>query len=624
MLMISERQRNIIELLSRSKIPITSKSLAEQFNVSTKTVRNDIKYINESSISICIHSKPGVGYLLSSGRYYSETQLNNPNYNKFELLKRIIDDSSVDLYKVSDELYVSESTLVNWVNELNKVIMKNNPKLKIRRMENRLEITGTEKERRHVFNLFLDQELRKNKLSLDKYYDFFDFVNLNDLVANINQLHNDEKIKLNDFSTISFVLHIAVLLERVHNKSYIDFKNTEAKNKDCVQYTNNLVKFIEEKYEMKLPTQEIIYIYHLYIGELKLADVDTNDDLKRIIENVLVNIKNTFYIDFSKDKELTRYLRTHIEGLMQRAAKGKFLINPLTNDIKSKYPFIYNISVYASLLIQNDLQFKFPDDEIAYIALHFLSSYEIIQDDKSKNVLFVSPYGVSEQRFIKSRLDKIENYSINFKVISPLDKIESNLKDIDLVLSESEIAIKSNVKQYVFKKFLTDDDLKNIENIFKVKRTGHEKMILEKFLDPKMFFTNLDLKNSDEVIRFLCKKLIEYKYVPENYTKLVLEREGVSSTAYSNNFAIPHAIQRVANKNVIAVCSLNKAIEWSGKRVRIILLLAFKSERTSDFENIFGEISMIFDEPNFVNRLSREHNYSDFLRLCNTKLILSD
>jgi len=520
-------------------------------------------------------------------------------------------------------MFVSESTLMNWVGELNDTIIQSNPKLKIQRISNELMISGSEKERRHIFNLFLNQELRKNRLSLDKYYNFFDFADLRTLLIDIDKLHKEEDIKLNDFSMISFVLHIAVLLERVHNKSYIRLNKKDMDNVECIQYSEVLKDLLEKKYKVRLPEAEIFYIYHLYVGELKVNEPTENDNLNDIIMFVLSKIKKTFYIDFSRDLDLPRYLKTHIEGLYQRAFSKRFLINPLTNDIKNKYPFIYNISVYASLLFQQKLKFTFPDDEIAYIALHFLSSYEIIQSEQSKNILLISPYGAGGKRLIRAKLNKIEKFSINIKSISPFENVKDHLDNIDLILAEDDVKASTGVSKYTFKDFLTNDDLHAIAKILSISSKKNKGMILSKYVKNNLFFPNMSFDTPEEVIKFLCSQLVRQNIVPSNYLSLVLEREKISSTAYSNNHAIPHAIERVSRENSIAVCSLNKSMNWSGKKVRVVLLLALKAERSNDFEDLFEELSVIFDDTNFVNKLSRIDNYESFIRVCKSKLLLN-
>lgn len=624
MLLINERQNKIINILSKSQDPITGKHLANQLKTSVKTIRNDIKAINQiNQQDITIQSKSGVGYSLNTSNIKKEFRCNRQTNNKFELLKKLIDKPINNLYELSDELFVSESTLMNWVNELNEIIIQSSPKLKIRRNSNELIISGSENERRHIFNLFLNQELRINRLSLDKYYDFFDFVDLKILLSEIKNLYKEEQIKLNDFSMISFVLHIAVLLERIHNESYISLKKIKMDNTECIQYSEVLKDLLEKKYKIKLPDQEIAYIYHLYIGELKINDPSEKNNLNEIIESILIQINKTFYIDFSKDLDLPRYLKTHLEGLYQRFLANKFLVNPLTNDIKNKYPFIYNISVYASSLFQQKLNFSFPDDEIAYIALHFLSSYEIIQSEQSKNILLISPYSAGGKRLIRTKLNKIEKYSINIQFISPFENIDKHLNNIDLILVEDDIQVNTDdVPIYTFKDFPTDDDLHQITSILSKNRKKRKDMILSKYARKTFFFPHCSFNSPDEIIKFLCLQLKSKKIVPANYLDLVLERENISSTAYANNHAIPHAIQRVSKRNTIAICLLDKPLNWSGKKVRIVLLLALKAERSNDFEDLFGEISVIFDDKSFVNKLSRMDTYDDFIRLCRSKLYL--
>lgn len=99
------------------------------------------------------------------------------------------------------------------------MIAKRDQRLIIKRKQNRLLIEGDEAAKRRVFTLFLNQEIETNKLSLDNYSDYFEQIDLAKLTKVVINVHQKEGFFVNDFSTISFILHLAVLLERVSKRA---------------------------------------------------------------------------------------------------------------------------------------------------------------------------------------------------------------------------------------------------------------------------------------------------------------------------------------------------------------------------------------------------------------------
>lgn len=622
---ITIRQNNMLEYLAQANQPLTSEDLATHLGVSPKTIRNDIQALNHTGKGVIIDSKRGVGYFIAdNSKTHIMVHQNEENF-QYEVLKAVIDSPQVNLYELADKLFISDSALMTMVSNLNNVIAQADPSLQIRRVNNDLLISGTEGQRRHVFNLFLAQEIREKDLPLDKYASYFAFSDLRELYSLINTLHEQEHIKMNGFAAISFVLHISVLLERIHEGNYVYQKQVNLDHDACREYAEALKQLLEKKFQITLPDQELAYIYHLYLGQFQTVEPVNQTKLDQVIHQVLTAIRETFYVDFSRDIDLAAYLRNHMKSLYQRAQTDRFLINPLTSDIKTQYPFIYNLSVFAAVLFQKRLEFQIPDDEIAYIALHFLASYDTIQSERTKNILLITPYGLGNQRLIQVKLNQIENFEINVKdtpTIKEALRIIHQTRNVDLVLTTEPIHVNLGAPIFLYHGLLSDEDVAGISRFLQQEEKTTHQLVMEKFMDARLFFPAKSLTNPEDVIRFLCQKLVDNGDVDANYVNLVLERERLSSTAYENNHAIPHAIQRVAMHSAIAVCSLPRAIDWNGKKVRLVLLLALTSERKSDFEDLFGELVKVLDSTSFVNRLARVTEFETFIELCKKKVAM--
>lgn len=73
-------------------------------------------------------------------------------------------------------------------------------------------------------------------------------------------------------------------------------------------------------------------------------------------------------------------LLDHIDFAIKRIKKQQLLKNPLGWEIRKFYPEHYQVGVYATQLIQNNLNMEVPEDEAVAIALHFIN----LQTDASK------------------------------------------------------------------------------------------------------------------------------------------------------------------------------------------------------------------------------------------------
>lgn len=322
---ISERQRSLLEKLNDSQKTVTAKALSEMLGVSSKTVRNDIMQINQSFSSTIIASKAGKGYFLTPNEQLSQINLTKNNENlHFELLRHIIEQDHTNFYDLADQFFISESTLSRIIKELNAVIAEKDESLCIIRKNNELITEGGEEEKRRIFNLFLNQEIENHQLSLDKYADYFDYCNLKQLSELIIAYHKKNEFFMNDFSTISFILHIAVLIERISMGSYIERTALLEQDKTSLEMAEHLTETLEEELQIDIPTQELSYIARLYSGKLATTSTIDAKVFGSVVTRLLEAVDQNFHIDFSADEKIATYLVATFQP---------FTKEPITNNI---------------------------------------------------------------------------------------------------------------------------------------------------------------------------------------------------------------------------------------------------------------------------------------------------
>jgi lichenan operon transcriptional antiterminator len=134
----------------------------------------------------------------------------------------------------------------------------------------------------------------------------------------------------------------------------------------------------------------------------------------------------------------------------------------------------------------------------------------------------------------------------------------------------------------------------------------------------------MNFETRKEVIAFLCEQLSDKNYCEPDYYEKVWKREMLSSTSYGNYFAIPHAIKRCAKRNAVSICCLDKAIDWDGKKVKVVLLLSLKEEREDMFEELFVQLVDMLDEVRFVKKLSRQQSFESFIKLCQSSIEMTE
>lgn len=612
----TKRQSLIIDCLKDHHI-ITAKELANQLSVSSKTVRNDIKKINEKKTGTIIHSVPGQGYRIDKNFTQQDSDWHyNENSIYFEILNLLINKLKVDFYEVADQLFISESTLGRRIKEINKKLSKYEKNLKIIRSDNQLYIQG-EEDKRKIFKYFLDREVETITLNLQMYESYFKYCNIEELSKILHDYNIKNDFIINDFKTITMVLHLAILIERISDEHYVTGYQ-DVNDSYSMYLAEGLVKKIQKTYEILFTQSEIHYIAKLYSVNIPQKNKKESKKSLDIINRILSEINDEFSIDFSENESFVKHLDNHLESLYERSQHAKYLPNPFTDEIKNKSPLIYNLSVYAASVIKKEWGCELPEDEITYIALHFLSASRYEKKGKVKNVTILSPFGMGAMFLIKNQLNTIPNYSFEVtEFLSIFDKNKVKNTSADLILTTISITEHDDLPIYHFDGLLTQEDLDNIADLLIV---SENKSIFNHFFKPELFYVDKEFNHKTQVIEFLCEKLNEYDYVEADYVNKVLEREKLSSTSYKKCYAIPHAIYREAKENIVAVCNLKNPVKWAGDDVNIVFLFALKKEKDNAFEQIFNIFSRILDNKEDVIKLSKAKCYDDFITISDSIL----
>ena len=113
---LNNRQSSLIQLLTKSNDFITVKELADELNVSVRTIHNDINTIVTNESSIRIIKKSGVGVKLEQKKIVevSSDQFNDSKERAIEIYKRLLfEEENITIQSLSDEFYVSVSSIVN-------------------------------------------------------------------------------------------------------------------------------------------------------------------------------------------------------------------------------------------------------------------------------------------------------------------------------------------------------------------------------------------------------------------------------------------------------------------------------------------------------------------------------
>lgn len=643
-----DRISRIISLIANSNAPITIDTIAERFNVSNKTIRNDIKDVEKyiESRGLKLSRKPGVGIEITGPEQKKLELLNDadmdlnikviepysPEDRKNYILKRLFMAGQIVTIKdIAKELYMSEVTIRKDLDDIEEWLENYNLKL-VKKKNYGLEIVGSEEDWRNAAAclITLGKETDELKEMLSNGYvgklDYktisklrelidIDYRKLEEIVLRAESMM---KFQFSDEAFTSLVIHIAISIRRLEDGKDICLSDEILKGlKDKSEYAiaSQVARDVEESFKVKLPEQEIGYILlHLLGAKMQQGQVEETNlnfngeedsDLAVIMSKDIINIAGkALSMDLSGDKQLLNGLILHLRPTLNRLEYGLNLRNPIIDQIKQNYPDIFGVAWMTSIVFEKYLNKPVNEAEVGYIALHLCAAVE--RQKKPLKALLVCSSGIGTSQLLAARIKRVFR-EIEIKgITSTISLNKERLKDIDVVISTVSVIIEKPT--LIISPLLTQKDIKKIESFISTVVDKTYKDEADEIINEDFIQINADYKDRDELLKYISSRLFIKGYVKEEYVLDLIRRENVAPTEAGNGIALPHGMPKYAYKSVVCVSVLKEPIKWADEKVDVVFTICIAENEVNKYINVLKKLYAKIDYPEFSQSIRNSKN----------------
>ncbi|AXU80607.1 TPA: PTS sugar transporter subunit IIA [Clostridioides difficile] len=608
---------------------IDSSTLANYLNVSTRSIR---KYVNEinSNGEFILSSKKGYKVNLNNNcqtKVDSSENISPDNRLNLILKELIVNSNGINIFDLSEELFVSPATIEGDIVKANKFIGSYN--LKIKQSKFLLKLIGNESAKRKLMSSIIFKETGSDFLSLFDVQKIYQEYNLTKLKENIIYILKKYNLFINEYAINNILLHLMITIDRIKKNNYIDsveVVNYIDNNVD-INIAKDISNFLESEYNITLTSAELYYLVFQLTNKttvLNYNQMDTkslsnyiDEHFVKLTKKIIKNVYDLYLIDLS-DEEFVVKFTLHVKNLISRAKNNQVLRNQIPQKLKDSYPLIYDISVYICNQIQTLESVDIDEDEISYISLHVGSFFDRqkLLEDKVLCALITPNYYDLQFKIVRD-LEKRFNESIEIiQIFSDTHNLDFDNK-VDMVITTLPINNRCPIPFVYVNPYLNRKDYDNIQSKFiQIKDRKNILTVqnhLEMYFSESLFMKNIYLDSAKDYIKFMGNILYENKYVKPNYIDDVLIREKMSSTAFNNNVAIPHSMKMDALKTGVCLIVNDKSVKWGEEKVQIIAMIPINEKEKEKFNYIFESFIEILSEWNNVKELTKADNYSSFM-----------
>jgi len=501
---ITSREKAIIELITKTSGKHTALSIAAFLDVSVRTIHRDLKTVEKileqfglrlvrnMDEGLVIEGKNEQIFRLVQYLMKSHPIDQTPKERKLLVLLNLIQEESYKIRVLAAHLGISTSTLSTYLDELAEWLENYDVRLTRKRGVG-VGLTGTEESKRkalasyflhHFYEELMESlyilEKGKSSQAEEKILQYFQADYL--LEANRVIMFSGGQSHLADSDYIGLIVHTCITMQRTEAQFLLEKEAGYIIGDltDEFKFITEICSELENKFPVTFTKEDKNYLAMILKGSRPNAAEAVPYDsilLGKKIKKLIQHVSSQLHVDLTLDFSLFQGLLAHMESSLFRIKQQMSFFNPLKEEIKKKYPLLF-------MAVKNGLEKEFkdigdyPDDEIAFIVLHFGSALVMQEEAIPIKALVICPTGIGTSKMLASRIKKeiIEVDSVEIKSIKDIQQ-QDDLQRYDIIISTVRLPFVN--KDYILvSPLLTDENIESIKsflrkNIERFMKTKH-------------------------------------------------------------------------------------------------------------------------------------------------------
>ncbi len=600
---------------------VTGPALGDILGVTPRSIRNYVAAVNARiPAGSAIESGP-LGY--RAGREAASalrvaTDAGTPRDRLHTLVRMLLDSpDGIDVFATADALHVSTIDA-----DLARVRgLLGGTELQLERSASRARLRGNETAQRRLLSRLAHDEMDAASFDLDTLRHTLGAESVGErafgpfkveLVAELTALG----YYVNEYGIGDVVMHIAIAADRTALGRPLS-SAAEASAPAQAEVARIVARLVEEHLGVTLGTGDVQHLATLVLTRVVApgavpSEVERNvldPEVERAVREVVGLAASEFLVDVV-DEDFILRLALHVQNLRLRAREQAWSRNPLTRSLKSSNPMIFEVGVFIASGLRERLGIPLPDDEIAYLAMHVGGRLERSRRaEQLPTATIVCPGYYELHELLRSSVDRSLGQVI--EVVGVETRVDPDWASIDTDLVLTTIDPPVAGERFVrIQPFLTEADVERVQQAAararRARRLSRLRTELGRYFSPDAFVRGLDAAGGEEaIIRQLGGMLVARGVIDDDYIERAIERERLSSTAFTDALAVPHALGMTATRTEIAIGIAEPSIPWGAGRVQVVALVAFSETDREAFQTVFEQFVEVFSEREAVQRIVR-------------------
>lgn len=590
------RQRQILNYLHQTNEYVTGVELSKWLNVSSRTIRNDVSSINEilNDSSIQIVSKHSFGYKIETTNpadFQQIVRISQSFVSKAERIRFIafelcIKDEPIDVYDLSDSMFISKTTLDHDLVTVKEQFFK--PfHIDFFSNKNIISIENDERKKRklilHLYSKDWDYNGRSNTFYS---YEYVSEKLINRCRMEIHYFLDNYDIAIEDVNLVHLILMTAIAHQRVIDGHELQDTREVFKTKIGEEIIDTILDDLEDKWNYSFSRNERPELYEMISCSIlpQMSEIEKkgvvnvfDSDLIQFTNKYLKLIEAQYRLNVFADDDFYNTIICYFQYL-------RYPIHFLNFDNINQYDSQQNLIIEFEIAYSiQPLAKEFYHRTLNYVELFYLSlilsSVFNTLTHKRLNAVILSHLNMPATWNIRKQLEDRFSTSIFITNLLPVYlKDKFDFKNTDLIFSTTPklLEFEDSKKVIIINPSISTSNVQEIDEYlhnlkFQFMTTSIHKKTIE-YLKEAEWFENIQETNYLQLIRKQLDSHIKNEDINKEFLDDILHREKVYSFANHPVYSIVYS-SVPAKHTKVEVVTLKHRIKIKNKKIRMVIFL---------------------------------------------------
>lgn len=638
----SAREKKIIHFLSNNDSYVMGKQLAVIAEVSERTIRSDVRRINQilSSLElddvfkiVSAHMKGYKIEVYNSELFRQfikdldydvntiERELINFRVRLIRLLVVLV--KNLTIYELSHMVFFSEQTILSLIKKSNGSTIKKY--YKIVTDKGLIKVVGSELGIRIsiLSTIFVNPEFKGIPNDILKIVTNPVFEkNVYNTMENVFYRSMDLAIPSLSFQYMAKGLWISY--RRNQFGYYIEFSEEEkAMLRQYVceyEVANEIIRLLEKKYMYTFRNEDVYFMTIMIASFSNMKNCviqKMNDYSYELCKKVAKMISDEFILDASMlDNYLIESLSVYFRAFKIRT---NFDINRQYMGVTRVKRKLITASEYCRC-IADELEkltgIRISDKEMIFLTVCVAEGIEKGRNRKKQKLLVASKYGYCEAKRYADHILNLYLIHISQIHVCELYEIDKMYDSYDLILIDDRNMMSVAKEKYAFYHPFSSANLLTSETKQRITKVNDEYWFIHQIKEDS-FIAHLNFKTPEEVFQYIAKKYTKNAKQRKEMVQSFFINDGQLSYECGHKTALIALVNQKYDKNDISFLILENPISWKLRFVQMVIVVTAKSY--IDLQKYEIGLQNIMKDTNKCNVLINEPNRSTLKKILNVE-----